>query len=508
MRALLLLCVRTWTPWMSLRPGEIRLSFDHPIWILIWFVWSWTELPWFGSLGSMLSALTMLTSSWRASWMASRMRMRRCNCSCWLPSLSSSWSDPLTPRSWFNRCWASPHRWVESLHGTPWCAWLDEWDSGLLKPALVSKLVLCSFHYYLLLSEVYLSMDVIQAIEGAALITSREVNVASLWLIGQRQPWPSWSWLHLLAASVHRPSCCQGSGSGWETSHLRGDWLDWTHTAGWTHLPYLQLGFCLPQATQRLCGRPWGRSCTQGPASQDWIVSYTRISLIAFGTSILLAYSCMLLSCIPSWIWLISKVWVMIYSEDLWLGYTTILQMKVGSYFIPRCSCRTTPEDAAQAEAASPQVPQATVIPGADSLIGDLLDMDLGPPQQSYGQPPPSVPSTGTIDLLGEGLDSLVGLHYLWGLKHRPIYFIYSCSLVPPCHLREAILVSVLQAIWLDWVTSLGWIRWFPTYPLKRYSTISFTSSTSASLLLLPLADLAASKLWQRTWNLWQFCSA
>jgi hypothetical protein len=64
-----------------------------------------------------------------------------------------------------------------------------------------------------------------------------------------------------------------------------------------------------------------------------------------------------------------------------------------------------TPEDPAQTEV--PSVPQATVIPGADSLIGDLLDMDLGPPSQSYGHQPPPMQST-SVDLLGEGLDSLV----------------------------------------------------------------------------------------------------
>ena len=72
-------------------------------------------------------------------------------------------------------------------------------------------------------------------------------------------------------------------------------------------------------------------------------------------------------------------------------------------------------ELAAATEApAAPAQPQATVIPGADSLIGDLLDMDLsgGPtfqpqqPQQAY-QPPAA--SGGGMDLLGEGLDGLVG---------------------------------------------------------------------------------------------------
>ncbi|XP_074640623.1 AP-1 complex subunit beta-1-like isoform X2 [Tubulanus polymorphus] len=51
------------------------------------------------------------------------------------------------------------------------------------------------------------------------------------------------------------------------------------------------------------------------------------------------------------------------------------------------------------------QQPVTTVIPGADSLIGDLLDMDLGPTM--HQQPPIQQSSTGAMDLLGEGLDSL-----------------------------------------------------------------------------------------------------
>ncbi|ELU04125.1 hypothetical protein CAPTEDRAFT_149233 [Capitella teleta] len=75
---------------------------------------------------------------------------------------------------------------------------------------------------------------------------------------------------------------------------------------------------------------------------------------------------------------------------------------------LPPRTGSTTPEDAVQTEAA-PQLPQATVIPGADSLIGDLLDMDLGPPTQAYGQHPPPMAQSAPVDLLGEGLDSLLG---------------------------------------------------------------------------------------------------
>lgn len=63
------------------------------------------------------------------------------------------------------------------------------------------------------------------------------------------------------------------------------------------------------------------------------------------------------------------------------------------------------------------QPPQPTVIPGADSLIGDLLDMDLGPgpsmmQQQMYPPQPvapaPSAAGAGGMDIFGEGLDNLV----------------------------------------------------------------------------------------------------
>lgn len=62
-------------------------------------------------------------------------------------------------------------------------------------------------------------------------------------------------------------------------------------------------------------------------------------------------------------------------------------------------------------------VPQVTVIPGADSLIGDLLDMDINPPMtQQQFQPsmaPPPLGGAGVMDLLGEGLDSLVRAIFL-----------------------------------------------------------------------------------------------
>ncbi|KAK2170270.1 hypothetical protein LSH36_3g01040 [Paralvinella palmiformis] len=81
----------------------------------------------------------------------------------------------------------------------------------------------------------------------------------------------------------------------------------------------------------------------------------------------------------------------------------------------PRSTSAGSPQGltaVAEQPAAAPQT-QHTVIPGADSLIGDLLDMDLGPPmhQQQFQQTPAAPPaqSSGAIDLLGEGLDSLLG---------------------------------------------------------------------------------------------------
>ncbi|XP_077996535.1 AP-1 complex subunit beta-1-like [Glandiceps talaboti] len=64
--------------------------------------------------------------------------------------------------------------------------------------------------------------------------------------------------------------------------------------------------------------------------------------------------------------------------------------------------------------AAAPPPPaqaQTTVIPSQGDLIGDLLSMDLGPPaqQQVQQQPTSYIEDTGSIDLLGGGLDSLLG---------------------------------------------------------------------------------------------------
>ncbi|XP_045171510.2 AP-1 complex subunit beta-1-like [Mercenaria mercenaria] len=77
----------------------------------------------------------------------------------------------------------------------------------------------------------------------------------------------------------------------------------------------------------------------------------------------------------------------------------------------------TTEETTAPVETTQ-QPPQPTVIPGADSLIGDLLDIDLGPgpsmmQQQMYPQQPaapvPAGGAGGGMDIFGEGFDNLLG---------------------------------------------------------------------------------------------------
>ena len=55
-----------------------------------------------------------------------------------------------------------------------------------------------------------------------------------------------------------------------------------------------------------------------------------------------------------------------------------------------------------------PTVPQATVIPGMDSLTGDLLDLDLGPPMVQSQYQTNNAQPTSAMDLLGDGLDTLV----------------------------------------------------------------------------------------------------
>lgn len=65
--------------------------------------------------------------------------------------------------------------------------------------------------------------------------------------------------------------------------------------------------------------------------------------------------------------------------------------------------------------ASMPSTQQTTVIPAQDSLIADLLSLDLTPHPSGGGSHQPYAPaafSSGLDDLLGLGSDGLVLLYY------------------------------------------------------------------------------------------------
>lgn len=62
---------------------------------------------------------------------------------------------------------------------------------------------------------------------------------------------------------------------------------------------------------------------------------------------------------------------------------------------------------ARQGSTEEPSAPEATVIPNQESLIGDLLSMDLGATAPTVPAPI-TAPTTSNVDLLGGGLDALV----------------------------------------------------------------------------------------------------
>ncbi|KAG9354928.1 hypothetical protein JZ751_001641 [Albula glossodonta] len=68
-------------------------------------------------------------------------------------------------------------------------------------------------------------------------------------------------------------------------------------------------------------------------------------------------------------------------------------------------------ESAESPEAAQPAVSEAppAVIPSQGDLLGDLLNLDLGPPTSGATPAPTSGMQMGAMDLLGGGLDSLLG---------------------------------------------------------------------------------------------------
>lgn len=64
---------------------------------------------------------------------------------------------------------------------------------------------------------------------------------------------------------------------------------------------------------------------------------------------------------------------------------------------------------------------EATVIPNQESLIGDLLSMDIG---SAIAAPAAAAPPTSNVDLLGGGLDSLVSLLIANGFNNIEFNFL------------------------------------------------------------------------------------
>ena len=89
--------------------------------------------------------------------------------------------------------------------------------------------------------------------------------------------------------------------------------------------------------------------------------------------------------------------------------------MCLGAFVYKVLDCRGQDEEQVElpTEAAAPQ---PTVIPGLDSITGDLLDLDLSAPAVPYQQAPVAAAppaAAGGVDLLGDGLDNLVSRNFL-----------------------------------------------------------------------------------------------
>ncbi|KAL4646648.1 AP-1 complex subunit beta-1-like [Arapaima gigas] len=77
----------------------------------------------------------------------------------------------------------------------------------------------------------------------------------------------------------------------------------------------------------------------------------------------------------------------------------------------PRTGSGESTESPEGAQSAGTAVPEAVpaVIPSQGDLLGDLLNLDLGPPTTGVTPAPTSAMQMGAMDLLGGGLDSLLG---------------------------------------------------------------------------------------------------
>lgn len=85
------------------------------------------------------------------------------------------------------------------------------------------------------------------------------------------------------------------------------------------------------------------------------------------------------------------------------------------------CSIETGESPVSGGPAAAMDQPH--VIPSQGDLLGDLLNLDLGPP---VNVPQVSSMQMGAVDLLGGGLDSLVSLH---AHSTAPVNYIYTRNL-------------------------------------------------------------------------------
>ena len=76
--------------------------------------------------------------------------------------------------------------------------------------------------------------------------------------------------------------------------------------------------------------------------------------------------------------------------------------------FLPSlCDCSTDAGDSPVGTTTATNLEQPQVIPSQGDLLGDLLNLDLGPP---VNVPQVSSMQVGAVDLLGGGLDSLVSI--------------------------------------------------------------------------------------------------
>uniref|UniRef100_A0A493TI73 Adaptor related protein complex 1 subunit beta 1 n=1 Tax=Anas platyrhynchos platyrhynchos TaxID=8840 RepID=A0A493TI73_ANAPP len=269
---------------------------------------------------------------------------------------------------------------------------------------------------------------------------------------GLGQPRPAGPRLHLLAPALHRPRGRQGGGAGREAPHLRGDRPDRAHAAGRAHLLHRDPRLRLPQAAQRLRGgEPRGGAQELAPANglvsvpsslpagpdahgdvQSWVVGLgggtpswagcpkcghsgagwgghpyggvpcrSRVDSVlcsACRSEVLGGRWCLELCGVGHLAPKPTRVALSPGGSSRALQHLTLV--------LPRRS--ESAESPEAAPSAGQAAEQPAVIPAQGDLLGDLLNLDLGPPVSG---PPLTASSVqmGAVDLLGGGLDSLMG---------------------------------------------------------------------------------------------------